>query len=441
MQPIPTSPLSEEITAILNSYDAPTIITNSEYIILAANKAYMQEYAENIQFGKSRCYEISHEFSVPCDQAGESCPLLASIESGVPQRVMHVHHTPRGREHVDVEIRPFQSPTDNSTIFMEIMRPVHLANVHSSARGLVGESPVFNKMLDLIRRVSSSNVTVLLQGESGTGKEVVARTIHDASERMGKPFVPVECSGLTETLFESELFGHEKGAFTGAHVHKIGLVESAHTGTLFLDEIGDIPLPLQVKLLRLLETHTYRKVGGLDPMHTDFRLICATHKNLSDMIEKEEFRLDLFYRISAFPIFLPGLKDRKEDLEILINSLLQRIEGGKDITVSQEAIECLKQYSFPGNVRELYNMLERASLLIDDPTIFPHHLPENVVGYIKQEQRTPCHFEEIISLQEMECQYLTQILNRFQDDKQTLAKKLGVSQRTLFRKIKECANK
>jgi len=275
------------------------------------------------------CYEISHGSPVPCDLAGESCPLRNSLESGQAQRVIHIHYAPRGKEHCDVTTYPVRNEQGEITCFVELLRPVHIASAQPGGHTLVGQSEPFRRMLEFVQRVAPTDTTALLYGESGTGKELVAHAIHEASRRGSGSFVPLECSGLTETLFESELFGHEKGAFTGAHARKVGLIGVAEKGTLFLDEIGDVPLALQVKLLRLLETHSYRRVGGIDPVQADFRLVRATHRNLEQMVADGAFRQDLYYRLSAFPIHLPALRQRLDDLPLLIEAFL--IQAGKHL--------------------------------------------------------------------------------------------------------------
>jgi DNA-binding NtrC family response regulator len=303
---------------------------------------------------------------------------------------------------------------------------------------MVGRSKAFNRMLELINRVSPAETAVLLEGESGTGKELVARAIHKSSPRSGKPFVVVECSGLTESLFESELFGHEKGAFTGAHARKIGLVEAAEGGTLFLDEIGDIPPSLQVKLLRLLETGTYRRVGSVESQQADFRLVIATHRDLQAMVAEGRFRRDLFYRISAFPVALPALRERTEDFPLLIESLLSRLSPERAYTIAPATLACLQQYAFPGNVRELRNILERATLLADDDLILPEHLPPEVCNTETDPIEKPLlDTDDILSLEEIERRYLARAVSKFEGDRDTLAHKLGISKRTLFRKLQD----
>jgi DNA-binding NtrC family response regulator len=290
-------------------------------------------------------------------------------------------------------------------------------------------------MLELVTRVASAPVTVLLLGESGSGKELVARSLHDMSPRADEPFVPVDCSGLAESLFESELFGHEKGAFTGAYGRKRGLVEASNRGTLFLDEVGDIPLSLQVKLLRLLETGVFRRVGSVEQRHSDFRLVCATHRNLEQMVAEETFRSDLFYRMSAFPVRLPPLRERVEDIPVLVESLLERSGDERISRVHPETLATLQGYSFPGNVRELQNVLQRACLLCEGDTLLPRHLPSRCrEGNGKP--RSPLVDEELLPLAEVELHYLRWAVSRFHGDKKELAHRLGLSERTLYRRLR-----
>ena len=425
-----------EVTGVLDAIGAPAVALTPDYRILAANQAYRDTYGDGKPLHDRRCYEVSHHYVVPCDQAGESCPLADCLASGRKQRVLHLHHTPRGEEHVDVETHPVRNDDGEISYVIEIMRETRTASSQADAHDMVGRSRVFNRMLELINRVAPAETATLLQGESGTGKELVARAIHDNSPRSDKPFVVVECSGLTESLFESELFGHERGAFTGAHAKKIGLVEAAEGGTLFLDEVGDVPLNLQVKLLRLLETGTYRPVGSVEPHEANFRLITATHRDLQAMVSEGSFRRDLFYRISTFPIALPALKERSEDLPLLIESLLSRLSPDRAYHVAAATLACLQRYTFPGNIRELRNILERAILLADDDVILPEHLTaEACDSAAASNDRQLLSSGEILPLREIERRYLMQVVARFQGDRDSLADKLGISKRTLFRKL------
>jgi two-component system, NtrC family, response regulator HydG len=430
-----------DLLNLLDSFPAPKILLDENYRIIAANAAYRREFGENQKVEGQFCYALSHRYDKPCDQAGETCPLRDSIESGEPNRVLHVHHTSAGREHVEVEVVPVRNEAGNTIYYVETMHSLRHAHDGAQDFQMVGYSRPFNRMLELAKRVAAKESSVLLLGESGTGKELVAHAIHDMSPRASAPFVALECSGLTETLFESEMFGYEKGAFTGAVGRKIGLVEAVRGGTLFLDEVGDIPLPLQVKLLRLMEAGTYRRIGGVEPLRADFRLVAATHRDLAEMVKEGSFRQDLYFRINVFPIQLPPLRERTEDLPMLINSLLSRLEPRRKITLSDESMSALMQHDFPGNVRELRNILERALIMLDGNTIQPQHLYlDNMKGErIEMSETQP--FGEIAPLENLEQRYLSWAARQFQGDRKALAERLGISERTLYRKLRNADTK
>jgi sigma-54 specific flagellar transcriptional regulator A len=246
-------------------------------------------------------------------------------------------------------------------------------------RLLVGRSPKIQAVRDAIDRAGPTQATVLVTGETGCGKEVVARNIHFRSDRSQGPFVAVNCGAIPSDLLESELFGHEKGAFTGAVSARKGRFEMAEGGTLFLDEIGDMPLMMQVKLLRVLQEKVFERVGGTQPIQTNVRIIAATHRNLEAQIADQRFREDLYYRLNVFPIEMPPLRDRGEDLPLLIDDLLVRIaeEGGPRLEFTEAALDFLQTYPWPGNVRELSNLLERLSILYPDSRIDLGHLPKS----------------------------------------------------------------
>ena len=327
MKPLP------ELMSYLEGLAEPHILFGTQYRILAANSAYRRQFSPERSVVGRTCYEVSHHFSVPCDQAGESCPLLKARESGQRERVLHLHHTPKGEEYVNIELAPLLNASGEQAFFVEKMEPLRVAQGQAAAQGLIGRAPVFQRMLALVARVAPSQATVLLLGESGTGKELVAGAVHQASPRAHRALVAVDCSSLPENLFESELFGHERGAFTGANVARGGLVEAASGGTLFLDEVGDIPLAMQVKLLRLLETGTYRRVGSTDQRHADIRVVSATHRDLDQMVAQGTFREDLYYRLSTFPIHLPSLRERRNDIALLATALLARVAPQRKLQV------------------------------------------------------------------------------------------------------------
>ncbi len=434
-----TSHFLSELISFLDGLPEPRIVMSADYRIIAANAAYIREFGGGRKITGRTCYEVSHHFDVPCDQAGESCPLKLSLEMGEPQRVLHLHHTPRGEEHVAVETTPIRDERGEITYFVETMRVVRQASSRAAAQGLVGRSPAFVSMLEKILRVANSNAAVLLLGETGTGKELVAHAIHEASAREEGPFVAVDCAGMTETLFETELFGYEKGAFTGATHRKSGLVEAASGGTLFLDEIGELPLSQQVKLLRLLETGTFRRVGGLDWLPADFRLISATHRDLAAMVQAETFRRDLYFRINTFPIRTPALHERPSDIPLLAESLLGRVDSKPGRRFSQAAQAWLSSRRYSGNIRELRNLIERASILADGETIDLTHLAEiDDIPAVNELALPEGRFsvEHIISLEQLEQQYLNWARQRYAGEVGQLAEQLGVSTRTLYRKLK-----
>ncbi|KXB30559.1 Fis family transcriptional regulator [Dechloromonas denitrificans] len=432
-----TAHFLSELLSFLDGLPEPRIVMNADYRIVAANAAYIREFGGGKPIVGRTCYEVSHHFAVPCDQAGESCPLKQSLEAGTPQHVLHLHHTPRGEEHVAVETTPIRDDRGQIAYFVETMRVVRQASSRAAAQGLVGRSPAFIGMLEKVLRVANSNAAVVLLGETGTGKELVAHAIHEASAREEGPFVAVDCAGMTETLFESELFGYEKGAFTGATHRKQGLVEAAAGGTLFLDEIGELPLSLQVKLLRLLETGTYRRVGGLDWLPADFRLITATHRDLRAMVQAETFRRDLYFRINTFPIHTPALHERAEDIPLLAASLLERVDRKPGRKFSPAALAWLSGRRFSGNIRELRNLIERASLLADGDTLELPHLTEMAedLPAVLPNASGAFQLAEVLDLESVEQRYLAWAVDRLGGDLSTLAGQLGISQRTLYRKL------
>lgn len=427
-----------DIPSLLEALGNPAAVLSSEYRILAANQAYRDQFNGGNRVCGRKCFEVSHHLAIPCSEAGGGCPLLQAAKSGERARAVHVHHTSHGEEQEMVSIHPLFDTDRQVTSFLEILSPARIAKTHShKGQGLVGRSESFNRMLDLVSRAAPADTTVLLLGESGTGKELVAKALHDLGPRARGPFVPVDCSGLTETLFESELFGHEKGAFTGADGRKTGLVEAADSGTLFLDEVGDIPLTLQVKLLRLLETGVFRRVGNIEQIHSDFRLVCATHRDLRAMAQEGTFRTDLYYRISAFPVELPPLRERPDDIPLLADAMLARLGCMRISEIHPDTVSALQDYEFPGNVRELHNILERACLLAEGDTILPEHLPTECAPENDNGHQRPLPANEIVPLDEMECRYLKWALAHFHGDRSQLADRLGMSERTLYRKLRD----
>jgi DNA-binding NtrC family response regulator len=296
------------------------------------------------------------------------------------------------------------------------------------------------RIRDIIGNVAPSDSTVLIQGKSGTGKELVARAIHDLSFRADGPFQAVNCGVFTETLIENELFGHEKGAFTGAVQRAIGRIEAASGGTLFLDEIDTMPLSLQVKLLRVLEEHTFHRVGGTKPIYADFRLIAATNVNLQEAVARKLFRDDLYYRLNVITITLPELRERASDVPLLVKFFIDRFKGrSKAQSLSASAMDLLMSYSWPGNVRELANAIEYAMVMAQGLRIMPTDLPESIqTGLSASEpQQASQHMKEGLSLNDTERELIIRTLKECGGNKNLTAKTLKIPRSTLYSKLQK----
>ena len=427
-----------ELVSYLEGLPEPHILFDRQYRILAANAAYRRQFGTGESVIGRTCFEVSHRFAVPCDQAGESCPLARSRESGQRERVLHLHHTPQGEAYVNIELVPLRDASGEQAFYIERMEPLRVAQGQPAAQGLIGRSAAFQQMLALVARVGPSQASVLLLGESGTGKELIARAVHEASPRVAEPLVVVDCASLPESLFESELFGHERGAFTGAHAMRPGLVEAASGGTLFLDEVGDIPLAMQVKLLRLLESGTYRRVGSTELRRADVRVVSATHRDLRGMVAEGRFREDLYFRLSTFPIRLPALRQRRDDIPLLATALLARAAPERRLALSAGALAALQQHDFPGNVRELRNVLERAALLADGSTVEREHVERAIdVDRLPPAVAAAARPGADTSLKDIERYALLAQLKAHHGSRAELARKLGISERSLYRKLRE----
>jgi DNA-binding NtrC family response regulator len=306
-------------------------------------------------------------------------------------------------------------------------------NYESERYRLVGSSPAMRKVVQLVEKVAATDSTVLVRGASGTGKELVARALHFNSGRREWPLVTINCAALQENLLESELFGHEKGAFTGAVQAKPGLVEVAEGGTLFIDEIGEMAVGLQAKLLRVLEDGHYRRIGCTRESHADVRVVAATNRRLEDEIQAGRFREDLFYRLNVLAIELPPLRERRQDIpELAEHFLTTRQLGPTRYRLEPEAMELLERYDWPGNVRELANVLERAQILAEDHVITPDDLPETLVETPPAAVEVP---EDPNHLREVERRHVVDVLRREQGNKVRAARALGISRRALYRLI------
>ena len=314
-------------------------------------------------------------------------------------------------------------------------------------RPLVGEHPAIVKLRALIERVAPAEVTVLITGESGTGKEVVARAIHALSLRRNQPFVPVNCAAIPHDLLESEMFGHERGAFTGAAGSRQGLLTTADRGTIFLDEIGEMPGALQAKLLRVLEDGVVRPVGADRAARVNVRVIAASNVDLADSVAKGRFREDLFYRLQVVPIVIAPIRDRRSDIPLLTEHFLERIRDrtpGRELAISREAMVALWSYDWPGNVRELENMVERLAILCEGPTIDLSIVPENLVSSTRPAQPPTAaklrdggaNLNDLV--RELEGRLINDALKQTGGNKQAAARLLGLKRTTFSAKLRRC---
>lgn len=324
--------------------------------------------------------------------------------------------------------------TDLSAIAERDQRINDLTRLFKSGfHGLVGETPDMRRLFNIIQRAALSDAPVIIHGESGTGKELAANAIHTLGARADKPFVQLNCAALNESLLESELFGHVRGAFTGAVRHRIGRFEAAHGGDIFLDEIGDVPMSIQVKLLRVLENKQLERVGDHAPINVDVRIITATNANLEELVAQGKFRRDFFYRINVIPIHIPPLRHRPEDIPLLADHFLELL--GKKASLTPEAMRALINYDWPGNVRELKSAMEYACVLTDDGPITPDHLPPSITGAgnsacPEPQPHTP------MDLQSPK-QALVEALRRTGGNQSQAARLLGVSRGTISNRMKK----
>jgi DNA-binding NtrC family response regulator len=330
---------------------------------------------------------------------------------------------------------------ENQNLRAQLAAALGLENV-------VGQSPAMAQVFDLVKKAARSEANILILGESGTGKELIARAVHANSPRAGHPFVPVDCASLPENLLESELFGHEKGAFTGAVRTKPGLMETADGGTLFLDEIGELPLSLQSKLLRALQERQIRRVGGTGLVDVNVRVVSATNRNIRDAIGKGEFREELYYRVNVIEIRLPPLRDRAGDVRLLVHVFLKRYGQGRVTVCDDAAMAALEAYRWPGNVRELQNVIERACALADGDSIHREDLPDHVVhgvraaagGQVMAEAQLAAGSLPLKEAKDqwmgvLEASYLRQLLERHHGNISAAAKDAGIDRKTFHRLV------
>ena len=474
-----------ELQSVVDTHEKPFVIIDRELKIVAVNQAYELAYGstrENM-VGK-HCYQISHQNDKPCFELGEDCPYQTLYQTGKSCSCLHIHYDTDGRAH-QVRINAYPLLDSDGELYMgeavqDLSEPTAQKKNHVR---MVGQSSVFLRMLDQLKLAATSDAPILLQGETGTGKDLAANFIHQHSNRSDKPFLTLDCTVLTESLFEAEVFGHERGAFTGSVGEKEGLFEVVDGGTLFLDEIGEMPAQLQAKLLRVLETGEYRRVGGRKTLHTNARIICATNRDLGCDIETKDFREDLYYRVACLHIQVPALRERLQDVPLLATALLDAISQstGRNYQLSPGSLMELQTYHYPGNIRELRNILSVAAAQVTDGRLDEKNIAEVVKcmksrrqaslkrrasDVVANERRSPQtaaassraldkrRATDVVALdsrrnaapekskldkptlENVEAQHIRHLLKVHDGNRREVASALGISERTMYRKLK-----
>lgn len=448
------------LQSLVDIHDQPFVIIDDRHRVVVVNKAFEETYGVgNTRARGAACHELldSRHRPCPCDPRGGRCPFADTFTRQVPRSTAHTFLDAEGREHL-VRIQAYPIRTQDGKVFIgELIQrdAVRHRPDKPEAAGprahMVGDSPAFRETLDRLLLAAGTEAPVLLQGETGTGKELAAAFIHRNSSRRDGPFQTLDCTVLTPELFENEVFGHARGAFTGSLGEKPGLFELADKGTVFLDEIGEMPLPLQAKLLRLLETGEFRRVGDTRTRRADVRIICATNRELRGA---SWFRNDLYYRVACITVRLPSLSERRSDIALLVAGILERISelSGRPTKIDQAALRLLEQYDYPGNIRELRNILWVAAVNAADGTI-TKRLMETALpdGHDARAEAPQRHGVPVVAPAPESGEtppvrahhgvwnpdQLAALLRRNQGNRRAVARELGVSERTIYRKLRE----
>ncbi|MEZ5729967.1 MAG: sigma 54-interacting transcriptional regulator [Burkholderiaceae bacterium] len=447
LQSNPLPPPEDGVLQLLETHDDPVVLIADDYRIVATNRAYLANYgAETSGIVGLRCHQVSHHSDVPCHERGEDCPLARALSSGQAVDTLHVH---LDADHRPERVRVRGTPVQLGGRWLLAERIERLERESTSGGRtldrMIGQSPAFLQTVQRLIHASSLPGSVLLTGESGVGKELAARFVHERSPQAGGPFVVVDCASIPEALFESELFGHERGAFTGSSQSRAGLFETANGGTLFLDEIGELPLAMQAKLLRAIDTGEVRRLGAHQPSQVRVRIVAATNRDLRALVDGGEFRLDLFYRLATHEVRIPTLRERREDIALIARALLARLDGHRGTVIEDAAIELLREMPLPGNIRELRNLLQRA--LAHGPSI-----SADSIGRTLPEGRGPFSNTDGLSvpprvepgppldprpvtgrLESTRRHLLEEALQRHGGNRARVAAELGVSERTVYR--------
>ena len=453
-----------ELQSLVDCHENPFVVIDRDYRVVAVNRAYEKLYGAAREYAVGQyCYKVSHDNDAPCCRSGEDCPHEKLFKDGTQTSSLHFHYDEHHRMH-QVRVTAYPLRGGDGELYMgELIEPISsLEQDKTDCSRMVGQARSFTACMEQLKLVAATSAPVLLQGETGTGKELAASFIHRHSPRRERPFLTVDCTSLTDSLFEAEVFGHVRGAFTGSVGEKVGLFEQADGGTLFLDEVGELPMNQQAKLLRVLETGQYRRVGGRGTRKVDVRVICATNRHLWEAVQATSFREDLYYRIACLTVRLPSLRERLEDIPVLANSLLEPVSYTmkQRFTLGPDALDRLKAYHYPGNVRELRNILYVAAThstgeMIDADVI------DAVIGQMARNQASqePSADEAAAqfvskrpgnlprqtrgngngdkSLGEVEAQHIRELLEYHAGNRHQVANSLGISERTLYRKLKK----
>jgi PAS domain S-box-containing protein len=439
---------------LAESHEQPFMVMDKHFRILALNQAFERAYAtEADQAIGKHCYEICHSHSRPCSDEGEECPHHQVYEKKTPHSCLHTHRDETGRTYW-VRVTAFPLTADDGELYLgesiqELTQQDDPEETGETVH-MVGESPAFLAMIEQLQLMAQSRVPVLLMGETGTGKELAAKFLHQHSDRRDKPYVTIDCTILNESLVESELFGYERGSFTGSVGKKQGLVELADGGTLFLDEIGELPATMQSKLLRVLDTGEFRRVGGHKTLSADVRVVCATNRHLWEAVKDHQFREDLYYRIACMTVHLPALHERRQDIPLLADTLLSRLSRStrRRYRLTDTALEILQARNYPGNIRELRNDLFAASARsvdgwIDRPQLLKsfENAPKAVQNPASAEDKAEPDLphtgsDPAISVGDVESRHIAAVLKEQYGSRKRTAAELGISARTLYRKMK-----
>ena len=445
-----------DIESVIKAHETPAVIIDKDYRIIAANQAYCACYGVNPeQVVNQRCHEISHHSAVPCHMNGEDCPHQQVFSTGQPFEVLHTHYDYANRpDRVRIKAHPLHDAQGGRYLLEVINRLAPSTDLSCDDIRMVGKSPAFLALMANLNVAANADANVLIYGESGTGKELAARFVHDESARKQQPYVELNCAAIPESLCESELFGHERGAFTGCAGVKQGLFELADGGSLFLDEIGELPLSMQAKLLRVLDSGEFRRLGGNNLTKVDVRVVAATNRNLMAMVTQGEFREDLYFRLAGINVSIPPLRERRADIPALAEILVERLckPGHNLCRITEAAIDRLVNYSFPGNIRELQSVLQKAIATCDCHIIDAKHIHFNNHHEIEHratdaratQKRHPVATippatDANLPIAEVERRYIDSLLSQHNGNRRIVATIMGITERTLYRKLKRYA--